>query len=393
MGQMAMARSDTAGKLTEYRRKRDFERTREPAGGTGARLKKGKKRRLGFVIQKHRATALHFDLRLELDGVMKSWAVPKGPSLDPAVKRLAMEVEDHPMEYNTFEGTIPQGEYGGGTVMLWDRGTYRADEAGPDDDEQAVLRREHAAGKMSVTFEGERLRGSFALVRTGRGPKPKWLLIKHRDEDAERGSDIVAEHVTSVETGRTMEEIAGDDESAVWHSDRDAIEPMEADAADALPSGRGWRYEPLYDGTRVLAYVTPESHRLVPGSGRSLDDRLPEIAGALRALATRTGRSFVLDGVATGMGEAEPVLYVFDLLLDDGEVIVGEPWTERRTRLEALFHRRRVPHVKLATVWTRGGAAVLDRAEREGWSGVVAKRANAPYRAGERSDDWRRVDS
>jgi bifunctional non-homologous end joining protein LigD len=387
-----MAKGDTAGKLTEYRRKRDFERTREPKGG-GAKRKRGRKRAgLAFVIQKHRATALHFDLRLELDGVMKSWAVPKGPSLDPAVKRLAMEVEDHPMEYNTFEGTIPKGEYGGGTVMLWDRGTYRADEAGPNDDEQAVLRREHAAGKMSVTFEGERLRGSFALVRTGRGPKPKWLLIKHRDEQAERGSDIVAEHMTSVETGRTMEEIAGDEESAVWHSDRDAIEPMEAERKDALPSGKGWRFEPLYEGTRLFAYVTPDSTRLVPGSGRSLDDRLPEIVDALRALATRTGRSFVLDGVVIGMADDEPAYHVFDLLLDDGEVIAGEAWQERRERLESLFHRRRVSHVKLGPVWTRGGAAALDRAAREGWAGVVAKRAASTYQAGERSDDWRRVE-
>jgi bifunctional non-homologous end joining protein LigD len=384
-----MAKSDATGKLTEYRRKRDFGKTREPRGG--GKAKSGKKRALAFVIQKHRATALHFDLRLELNGVMKSWAVPKGPSLDPSVKRLAMEVEDHPMEYNTFEGTIPKGEYGGGTVMLWDRGTYHADEAGPDDDEQAVLRREHAAGKMSVTFEGERLRGSFALVRTGRGSKPKWLLIKHRDDDAERGSDIVARHMTSVETDRTMEEIAGDEGSAVWHSDRDAIEPMEAEDADTLPVGRDWCYEPAYGGRRMLAFVTADSTRLVPGSGRSLDDRLPEIAAALRSLAERTARSFVVDGVATGVADDDPVFYAFDLLLDGDEVLVGEPWEERRSRLEALFRRRRVPRVKVGTVWTRGGAATLARAEREGWTGVIAKRASSPYRAGESSDDWRRV--
>src|SRR5688572_17893171 len=144
-------------KLGEYRRKRDFSRTSEPGGDLPRRRpRKGAPR---FVIQKHAASHLHFDLRLEVEGVMKSWAVPKGPSLDPTVKRLAMEVEDHPIDYNTFEGTIPKGQYGGGTVMLWDRGTYTADET--DGDDEATLRREYAAGKMSFTLHGERLQGSF----------------------------------------------------------------------------------------------------------------------------------------------------------------------------------------------------------------------------------------
>jgi bifunctional non-homologous end joining protein LigD len=195
--------STTGGKLAEYRRKRDFTRTAEPRGGG-----KKKQKKLVFVIQKHAARALHFDLRLELDGVMKSWAVPKGPSLDPSVKRLAMQVEDHPIEYNTFEGTIPKGEYGGGSVMLWDRGTYRY--AGDDDDPLEGLRRGHAKGDFKFVLEGKRLQGSWVLVRTRRGDarRPQWLLIKHRDEHGQPGSDVVAEHITSVTTGRTMEEIA-----------------------------------------------------------------------------------------------------------------------------------------------------------------------------------------
>ncbi|HSJ30036.1 MAG TPA: DNA polymerase ligase N-terminal domain-containing protein, partial [Longimicrobiales bacterium] len=143
----------TKGPLTEYRRKRDFEKTREPAGGAA----KSRRRGLQFVIQKHAASSLHYDLRLELDGVMKSWAVPKGPSLDPSVKRLAMQVEDHPVEYNTFEGTIPQGEYGGGTVMLWDRGTYTPDEPKKGEDAASAVRRGLSSGKLSFTFDGERL--------------------------------------------------------------------------------------------------------------------------------------------------------------------------------------------------------------------------------------------
>lgn len=161
-----------------------------------------------FVIQKHAASRLHFDFRLELDGVMKSWAVPKGPSLDPAVKRLAMQVEDHPIDYDTFEGNIPAGEYGGGTVMLWDRGTYHY--AGDDSDPLEGMRRGCARGDVKFVLEGERLRGSWVLVRIRRGTaeQPQWLLIKHRDEFADPESDIVSEHQTSVATGRTMEEIA-----------------------------------------------------------------------------------------------------------------------------------------------------------------------------------------
>ncbi|HEU5219373.1 MAG TPA: DNA polymerase ligase N-terminal domain-containing protein [Gemmatimonadales bacterium] len=190
--------------LAEYRRKRDFSKTREP-GGTRVRRAR---RALAFVIQKHAASRLHFDLRLELDGVMKSWAVPKGPSLDPSVKRLAMQVEDHPIDYNKFEGTIPEGEYGGGTVMLWDRGTYTSVEPGADAVER--LRAGYEKGDFKFELTGKRLRGSWVLVRLRRGDpaKPQWLLIKHRDEFAKPGSDIVAEEESSVATGRSMNEIA-----------------------------------------------------------------------------------------------------------------------------------------------------------------------------------------
>ncbi len=211
--------------LTEYRRKRDFSRTNEPeGGGSGARHKPH------FVIQKHAASHLHYDLRLEHDGVMKSWAVPKGPSLDPSVKRLAMQVEDHPIEYNTFEGTIPQGEYGGGTVMLWDRGTYSYSGANPDPEEG--LRRGYEQGDFKFVLNGKRLKGSWALVRmrNDRPGKPQWLLIKHKDEHAVPGSDVAAEYETSVATGRTMDEIAGG-KSRVWHSNRS--EPQSAAQASS----------------------------------------------------------------------------------------------------------------------------------------------------------------
>jgi bifunctional non-homologous end joining protein LigD len=216
MPKKATAKPDASAEpqLSEYRRKRDFSKTAEPQGGDARQAKK-----LAFVIQKHDASHLHYDLRLELDGVMKSWAVPKGPSLDPAVKRLAMEVEDHPIEYNKFEGTIPQGEYGGGTVMLWDRGTYTY--GGSDPDPIEGLRRGYQKGDFKFVLNGKRLKGSWALVRMRRGQsgKPQWLLIKHRDEYAIPESDVTAEHETSVATGRSMDEIAAG-KSRVWRSNR-----------------------------------------------------------------------------------------------------------------------------------------------------------------------------
>jgi bifunctional non-homologous end joining protein LigD len=189
--------------LVEYRRKRDFSKTAEPKGG-----RTRKAAALAFVIQKHAASQLHFDLRLELDGVMKSWAVPKGPSLDPAVKRLAMQVEDHPIEYNSFEGIIPAGAYGGGTVMLWDRGSYHYWTADADPVER--LREGYANGELKFALKGRRLRGVWVLVRLRRGDadRPAWLLIKHRDRYSRDGSDVVAQYPRSVATRRTMEGIA-----------------------------------------------------------------------------------------------------------------------------------------------------------------------------------------
>lgn len=214
--------------LTEYKRKRDFTKTAEPAGGavSGRSTKK-----LRFVVQKHAASHLHFDFRLELDGVMKSWAVPKGPSYDPSVRRLAMEVEDHPIEYNSFEGTIPKGQYGGGTVMLWDRGWYEAEGDGDVD----TLREGYERGDLKFVLHGDRLRGGWVLVRMRReGERAQWLLIKHRDETADADYDVTADVTTSVVTDRTMEEIAHPrGRGRVWNSNRE--ESAEPSAAKKRP--------------------------------------------------------------------------------------------------------------------------------------------------------------
>lgn len=211
----AVRSATPAEQLREYQRKRDFTKTAEPAGARGSKSAARKVGELRFVIQKHEATRLHYDLRLEIDGVMKSWAVPKGPSADPSVKRLAMQVEDHPVEYNSFEGTIPKGEYGGGTVMIWDTGTYTVEGAG-DRSQNSAAHDEYAKGELKVSFHGKRIRGSYALVRTkgqmrggGNPDKPAWLLIKHRDDDAraEADFDLTGEYTTSAVTRRTMEGI------------------------------------------------------------------------------------------------------------------------------------------------------------------------------------------
>ena len=197
--------------LTRYQAKRDFTKTAEPSGAQPARKTKA----LRFVIQKHAASHLHLDWRLELDGVMKSWAVPKGPSVVPGERRLAMEVEDHPISYNTFEGSIPKGQYGGGTVMLWDRGVYEATDGGGAES----LRRGYAKGKLDITLLGERLKGSFTMVRTrGEGERAQWLLMKRTDDWADPDRDIVTEITTSVDSGRTMEQIAAG--KRIWNSNR-----------------------------------------------------------------------------------------------------------------------------------------------------------------------------
>ena len=406
-------------KLSQYRKKRDFSKTAEPAGDKAARTKKRAK--LKFVLQKHAATSLHFDLRLELDGVMKSWAVPKGPSLDPAVKRLAMEVEDHPMEYNTFEGTIPKGQYGGGTVMLWDKGHYTADKAVAGD-HAAAMRAGYEAGKIDFTFHGERVRGSFALVRTRRGAKPQWLLIKHRDEYAERGSDVVADNLTSVTTGRTMEEIAGG-RSRVWQSNRaEAVKtsdilPMLASIARETPAGKDWTYEPKYDGIRVLAFVAPGAVRLITRNAKDKTDQFPEIVKELLKLPGRTRKPLVLDGeiVALRDGEAarfqdlqgrmhlanarsiarlaqeQPAAFIaFDMLLDGEAAIMAEPWHVRRKHLEKRLAKKTSPHVWLSPT-SVNGKAMMTQARKGGWEGVIMKDVNAPYQPGKRSRSWLKV--
>jgi bifunctional non-homologous end joining protein LigD len=404
--------------LAEYRKKRDFTKTAEPSGDAGA----PDAGRLRFVIQKHAASHLHFDLRLELDGVMKSWAVPKGPSMDPSVKRLAMQVEDHPIEYNSFEGTIPKGEYGGGTVMLWDTGTYTADGVAPENAEDEIRAR-HAKGDLKLTFFGERVRGSWALVRmkysrdNSSSSKPQWLFIKHRDEFAS-DEDIVAENMTSVTTGRTMEEIAVG-KSRVWRSNlRSALvrdlEPMYASIGTSIP-GEGWTFEPKYDGVRVLAFVTDNEVMLVSRNGKDKSAQFPEVVEALRKVAVRKKKDFVLDGEIVALIGGEPgrfqelqsrmhvkestliarhrsatpaALILFDVLVAGADVLVREPWHKRRARLLKELGKLTSTGIRITESIEGDGDKMLRLATRQGWEGIIAKRVDSLYEPGHRSRSW-----
>jgi bifunctional non-homologous end joining protein LigD len=440
-----VSRQSARAQLTEYRRKRDFAKTREPSGEKST--SKSSEGRLRFVIQKHAASHLHFDLRLELDGVMKSWAVPKGPSLDPSVKRLAMQVEDHPIDYNTFEGTIPKGEYGGGTVMLWDRGTYSSDVATSPDEEENAIREGLKRGDLKITFHGDRLHGSYALIRMkfardGSSSKPQWLLIKHRDEFA-NDQDVIAENMTSVDTGRTMEEIASG-KSKVWRSNREpkkhtaalatqtpdsrksavksspaklpfkSLEPMYASVGGEVP-GEGWTFEPKYDGIRVLAYATADDVKLMTRNGKDKAQQFPEIVAALKKLASQSGKSLVLDGEIVALIDGEPArfqelqsrmhvkeshmierhssstpaaLILFDILMDGDEVLIKEPWSERRTRLVKRVGKRVSKQLRITESAQGDGKKMLEEARRQGWEGIIAKRVDARYEPGSRSRNW-----
>jgi bifunctional non-homologous end joining protein LigD len=443
-------RANASEQLAEYRRRRNFRKTAEPAGdSTPSRAS-----RLRFVIQKHAASHLHFDLRLELDGVMKSWAVPKGPSADPSVKRLAMQVEDHPIDYNTFEGTIPAGQYGGGTVMLWDRGTYSPDKVTSSSDEDAV-RSAYAHGDLKITFFGERMRGSYALVRMkyprdASVSKPQWLLIKHQDEFASV-DDIVSDNITSVEIGRTMDEIANGN-SRVWQSNRSGrtglrrnsgkslvtpsdqntarnttqnpvshrrepipdLEPMYASIGAEIP-GKGWTFEPKYDGVRILAFATPSDVRLITRNAKDKSAQFPEITQALRSLATKKKRSFVLDGEIVALVDGKPArfqelqsrmhvkephvieryrvsspvsLILFDILMSGDRVLLNEPWSARRAELLRQVGKSTSPQIRITESSQGDGRKMLELARKQGWEGIIAKLVTSTYRPGERSRSW-----
>ncbi len=395
--------------LDTYRNKRDFAATSEPRGSA-------RKKAAGdsFVIQKHDATRLHYDLRLEMDGVLKSWAVTKGPSLVPGEKRLAVHVEDHPLEYGDFEGTIPKKEYGGGTVIVWDRGRWS-----PIGD----FKKGYAKGHLDFELKGEKLNGRWHLVRMAKKPRDKkenWLLIKGDDEFArsEDEPDILEERPESVKTGRVVEDVEGEEPG--WSSKTGKIE-RKADLPPALPKkarkgvypgfvdpalatlraapppGRNWLHEIKFDGYRLQAHVKSDEARLLTRSGLDWTDRFGK--AITQALTKLPVKDAILDGelIVEGSSGASDfsalqsdlsegrtdrlVLFLFDLLYLDGHDLRPVPLVERKEALERLISTS-PPVLRYSEHFEEDGELVLRHACRLSLEGVVSKERSAPYRSG-----------
>ncbi len=412
--------------LSEYNRRRDFTRTREPRG-TVAQGRQGRKR---FLVQKHDATRLHFDFRLEWEGVLKSWAVTRGPSLNPEDKRLAVRTEDHPLAYGDFEGTIPEGEYGGGTVMLWDTGWWE-----PEGDPTEGLKK----GKLSFRLYGSRMQGGWALVRMrpqGGEKRENWLLVKQGDDAAsEDGDTLVEDQVTSIRTGRTMEEIAygkGEGKARVWHSNRSTAANLKAGAiaesgerhrrrsrsfakapgfrppqlatlVTKAPAGDDWLSEVKFDGYRLICAVGGDGARCYTRNGLDWTGKFPAIASALAELDCK---SALIDGEVVALSQegsnfsalqkalktgASTRLYAFDLIELDGKDLSRKPLVARKAKLKTLLDTLGVTATVQYSEHVRGNSAhVLAAMCRAGQEGIIAKEANAAYRSG-RTRSWLKV--
>ena len=409
--------------LSTYNAKRDFTKTREPRGA----LEPGHGNR--FMVQKHEATRLPWDLRLEVDGVMKSWAVTRGPSLNPDDKRLAVQTEDHPLSYSDFEGTIPQDEYGGGTVMLWDDGTWA-----PITGKSA---KDLGHGHLHFVLDGERMKGEWLLIRLkprGKERHTNWLLRKIDDGDAGGSDDLVEGAVTSVKTGRTMQQIAEGQTAkelprwkALRKADRSTPQkrvksgkpqranrvspkavtmppfraPQLCTLVDSIPTGAGWIHEVKYDGYRAMVAVGGGNALVYTRSGLDWTHKFAGIAAAAAALPVS---SALIDGEIVAFKSGRPdfstlkgsisnggdmMLFAFDLLELDGETLVKMPNVQRKDRLRALIpddHDR----LSFAEHIVGAGETLFATMCREGYEGIVCKRADAPY-LGKRTNAWLKV--
>ncbi len=405
--------------LTRYREKRDFSRTSEPAGNLGHNSPD-----LSYVVQRHAARRLHYDLRLEWNGVMKSWAVTRGPSLDPADKRLAVEVEDHPLDYQTFEGTIPKPDYGGGTVQVWDRGHWA-----PLD--PATVDRDLAKGELKFVLAGERLKGGFVLVRMKprRGSTEKhnnWLLIKERDSAATPGTgDTVLQEATSVLSGRTLEQIAAGDEIAAGDKSVAAaipktprkktakppaaartleamprfVPPQLCQLEDTPPTGDDWVHELKLDGYRLQLRVEGGKPVLRTRTGLDWTERFPSIAKAAASLpdCLMDGEAVALDAkghpsfsalqaTLSGDQHAPIVYYVFDLLHDGERDLRNEPLEARKRALRSIVPDSNTV-LRYLDHFSGPGKAVLASACELSMEGIVSKRIDAVYSSG-RGGGW-----
>ncbi|MBA2934431.1 DNA ligase D [Sphingomonas sp. CGMCC 1.13654] len=418
MAKRSATKAAAGADLTRYRSMRDFTKTQEPSGASADTAGNG------FVVQKHAATRLHYDLRLELDGVLKSWAVTRGPSLDPADKRLAIRTEDHPLDYARFEGTIPKGQYGGGTVMLWDNGTW---EPVPGKDPRKTLEEGH----LHFTLHGRRMRGEWIMFRLkprGREKTENWILRKVQDSFAGGSDDLVGHYLTSVESDRTMAEIAEgqkstrpEEASAPWPGKK-ATSPTRSKAADkakggtlppppfhsvqlatlvdTVPSGNAWVHEMKFDGYRTLIAVGGGEGRAYTRSGLDWTDRF---AGIVEDAASLPVRSALIDGEAVVFDDAgrsdfqrlqnalkgspDTIDYVaFDLLALDGDDLTSLPLLERKGRLEKLVGKG-VGRIRYSEHIQGSGERLLTEFCAAGLEGVISKRADSKY-IGSRTGGW-----
>ncbi len=405
-------------RLKEYAAKREFEKTPEPEPGLGH-----KGDRLTFVVHKHAARALHYDLRLELEGTLKSWAVPKGPSLNPSSKRLAVMVEDHPLDYKDFEGVIPEGNYGAGSVIIWDRGFYHHPSARDENENEKLLLEGFRKGDIKFILEGEKLRGEFALVRTGRDGK-SWLLLKKKDRYAAEGE--ILKESRSVVSHKTLEETLEADTEKSFRQKKlnqirlheamesedlrdtpvrpmpHAIQPMLATPVAEPFDHPDWIFEVKWDGYRAVAEIQDGSVSLYSRNGISFDKKFYPIADSLRKL----GFEAVLDGeivVVDDQGRPDfqalqhyqdskgshLLYYVFDLLYFRGHDLMDIPLLRRKNLLKKILPP--VPKIRFSDhVWEEG-VLFYNVAKEKGLEGIVAKHSQSLYEAGRRSRQWLKV--
>lgn len=388
--------------LERYTQKRRFDQTSEPSGRKGS-----KEDGRAFCVQRHDATRLHYDLRLEVDGVLKSWAVPKGPSLDPQVKQLAVHVEDHPMDYGSFEGNIPAGNYGAGSVMLWDTGTYEL--IGNETSAEQLKR-----GDFKFHLNGEKLRGDFALVRmkdrkTGKDGN-EWLLLKKKDEFVQSPYEV-DQFAWSVKTGRSQEEIALDIPVKMKKMPS-SISPMLATLSGTVPAGPEWVYEIKWDGIRGMVFLEGDQVKLIGRKGNEITQQYPEL---MRIDESLRARSAILDGEIVVLDEkgrprfellqprisavesrkinhhvkTRPAVYfAFDLLYLDGRDLRGLPLRERQSRLQAILHPGTT--YRISEQFPGNGEELLQATRQNGLEGIVAKRTDSFYES-KRSQDWVKI--
>ncbi|PRD48241.1 DNA ligase D [Sphingobacterium haloxyli] len=382
-------------KLADYKKKRDFKQTQEPKGSS--KRTDNQEKKLRFVVQRHHASRLHYDFRLELDGVLKSWAVPKGPSLYPKDKRLAMQVEDHPIDYASFEGIIPKGNYGAGVVTIFDSGYYEFTEAKNAKEFLQDLEK----GSLKFKLQGHILRGEFALVRMKGQEENAWLLIKHEDryawDEPYNSEDSVRQEVKQAGVEFKKEKKA--------HSQKELPfpKPMLAKLAEHLPEGTAWRYEKKYDGFRILAIRNEAGVQLHSRNGKDMNPLFPSLVTELASLdrhAWLDGELVIEDKYKKPhfqlIASGEPIpshlrlrYYIFDILRLEDDYVTDYALKEREEVLALLFRRLKKPKIVQLTQIVEGTAQqVKARAEKQQWEGVIAKDVDSTYLQGKRSSSW-----